>query len=430
MSAIDLNKTFLERFRVLFFVGQMPLGIFNPFLIVYLNRTVGLTGSELGIMFAIGALILVLTQQVWGYLGDVILSRRTLSIVTVTMSALLFYLFRYAHTFTSVAILYGVYSLFNSAVIQLQNGFFLSYRGSDIRYARVRAFASVGYAVANMGVALLCDYVTGHDYTIIFPLYFITSVATVVATLALPDPQPPAGIFTCRRGKLRLRPAAQKRERVTFLHIQNFFLSRPEVVFFLLVVFIYQLGHSLSFYLLPLVLTSFGANSTSIGLNTALGAILEVPVFFIALPLIRRFGEARLVAVAGLVQTIRWLLVWNADTSSDVILASTLHSVTFGLFYASSVSYMNRKAGEHFKASAQTLYALVVSGLGVMFGNYLCAQIAPGGPYAEPLNGAIARLAPCLDHGPLLNLYLICACTALLSTILALLLWRFDKTTD
>jgi len=417
-------KSVMHLFRLQFFVGQMPWGIFNPFLVVYLSREVGLSGGDIGMMFALGGMILVLTQQIWGYLADVIISRRTLLLITTMMSGLLFWAFRYTHSFSSVLMVYGVFYLFNSALIQLQNGFFLSYRDSAVVFPRVRAYASVGYGLANISVALVADHFTNNELFFIFPYYMVACLVLCALTLKIPDTQPVLGIFS--KGQKMVGSHA----RVSFIDVQRFFLKRPEVVFFLLVAFVYQLGHSLSNYLLALVLDDMQAGNSAIGFNTALGAILEAPIFFISIPLIKRFGEARLIAFAGLVQALRWILVWNADSPSDVITASLLHCVTFGLFFAASVNYMNRKAGEYFKASAQTLYALVVSGLGIMFGNFLSALIAPGGRFAAHASIFVTRFLGIPDHGELLNLYLICGLTALISSVLAMILWRIDKAVD
>ena len=46
------------------------------------------------------------------------------------------------------------------------------------------------------------------------------------------------------------------------------------------------------------------AGNPAIGLNTALGALLEVPVLFLSVPLIRRFGETRLIAFAAAMQEL------------------------------------------------------------------------------------------------------------------------------
>lgn len=206
-----------------------------------------------------------------------------------------------------------------------------------------------------------------------------------------------------------------------------FFLARPEVLFFLLVALVYQMGHALSNYLLPLLLVEMNAGNPAIGLNTALGALLEVPVLFLSVPLIRRFGETRLIAFAAAMQCLRWMLVWNATQPSHVVLASLLHGITFGIFFACSAYYMNRKAGLHFKSSAQALSALVVSGAAVMLGNLLCSLIAPGGIFARQAATFITGTLHLPDHGAMRNLYLVCALLAMVSGFLALIHIGIDR---
>ena len=196
-------------------------------------------------------------------------------------------------------------------------------------------------------------------------------------------------------------------------------MRQPSVVLFLLMTFFYQAGHSLSYSLQALLMAGLGADNRMIAASYSLAALLEIPVFFAANRLIRRFGETRLMAVAALVQTVRWILVWAASAAGQIVLISAMHAVTFGVFFACAVSYMNTLAGRYYKASAQTLFALVYFGLASFTGNLAGGQVMHGGILASAVSNAV-RATGLPDRGDLPNLYLFSALLAAVAFLLAL----------
>jgi MFS family permease len=169
-----------------------------------------------------------------------------------------------------------------------------------------------------------------------------------------------------------------------------------------------------------------GADKGIVGMSYSLAALMELPFFFAANRILRRFGELRVIAFAAVVQAIRWMLVWNATGPGEVVLISSLHGITFGCFYVSAVSYMNRHAGPQYKASAQTLVALAYFGVAQLAGNFLGGMVAGDGWVARVVAGMVTFIG-LADRGPLRNLYIFSAALALLAAVFAMLLLRHEN---
>jgi MFS family permease len=143
--------------------------------------------------------------------------------------------------------------------------------------------------------------------------------------------------------------------------------------------------------------------------------------------LISFLGAPTLIAFSAAVQAVRWLLVWRAPSAEAIVFISTLHCITFGLFYAAAVSYANDHAPPELKASAQTLFALIYFGVASLGGNLLGGLIVKGGPLEHILMQAVAHLVPGELATPLRNLYLFSSLCATIAFFCALRLKRIDR---
>lgn len=388
-------------FRALYFVGQMPIGFYLPFFVLHLRDEVGLTPLQISYVFSIGGLVMLLFQQAWGYAADVWFSKRTLLILTTVGSGLLFAVLGGIRDFSALISIYFFYTVLSTPVFQLQHALLFTHEGSHHRFGGIRAYGSLGFVVANMAAGIVADRFTGGRVWFVFPAYLATAIVAALIAARLPE-------------RRHVNP-----HRPTFVAVQTFFMRRPEVALFLLMVFFYQAAHTLSYALQGLLMAGLGADNRTIAMSYSLAAVLEIPVFFAANRLIRRFGEMRLMAAAAATQAVRWVLVWAADTPQQIVMISALHAITFGVFFACAVSYMNTHAGPYYKASAQTLLALVYFGMASLIGNLAGGQVMSGGILASFASRAAAWIG-LPDHGDLANLYLFSAFLAVLALVLAI----------
>jgi MFS family permease len=200
------------------------------------------------------------------------------------------------------------------------------------------------------------------------------------------------------------------------------------MLLFLLITFLYQAAHAPSYLLQAVLMSNMGADRATIAYSYSVAAILELPVFFLAGKLIARVGEHVLLIFCCAVQSARWLLVWSCTTPHEVIATSMLHCITFGVYFAAAVTYMNHHAGPHLKASAQTLYALVYQGFAAVAGNAIGSQAVSGG-WLAPFTRGVARALRFSERGDLHNLYVACSVVAALAGVLAIVLLRMERHT-
>ena len=85
--------------------------------------------------------------------------------------------------------------------------------------------------------------------------------------------------------------------------------------------------------------------------------------------LMRRFSLPQILAVSLACAVLRFLLIgWGVDVLALILLAQTLHAITFGAFHAAAVALVHHFfAGRH-QARGQALYGSLTYGAGGMLG--------------------------------------------------------------
>ncbi|MEX0695874.1 MAG: MFS transporter, partial [Rhodospirillales bacterium] len=118
-----------------------------------------------------------------------------------------------------------------------------------------------------------------------------------------------------------------------------------------------------------------GLGEGVIGLLWAEGVIAEVILFVFAAKAIRRVGPARLIALGGLACLIRWSLTAYTDALPVIVILQILHAFTFGAAHLGAMYFIADRMPEDVSATAQTIYALLVSGLGIGLTSFLAGHL-------------------------------------------------------
>lgn len=113
----------------------------------------------------------------------------------------------------------------------------------------------------------------------------------------------------------------------------------------------------------------FGEQSASF---MTIGQMSEV-LFMLAIPFfLAKLGVKKMLLVGMLAWTARYLLFGLFPSSvALVLLGIALHGVCYDFFFVTGQLYVNKKAPEHLRASAQGFFNLLTYGAGMLIGNYV-----------------------------------------------------------
>jgi MFS transporter, PPP family, 3-phenylpropionic acid transporter len=357
--------------RALFFAYFAFIGIFSPFLSLYLAAR-GLSIVEIAVLMALPQLLRIVAPPFWGWMADRG-GRRVALLRASALAALgVLVLFPLAPGVAGLAALMLLLFFLTAAHMPIGEAMALAVAGGDQgRYGRMRVWGSVGFVLTVVGAGPLLDLWGVHS----LPWLMAGAMALLAAvTFALPEQARAAAS----------RAAAPVRQR----------LREPAVQAFLVASFLMIFAHAALYSFFSLFLARAGYSKSAIGLIWGVGVVAEIVLFMLQRHLFDRVGAMRLLAFSFVVCALRFALIGWSDGALWILLqAQLMHAVTFGLHHSASMAILQRWFGPQQQARAQAVFIVVAYGLGGSIGGLSAGWIWDRvSPEAAFLSAALAGL--------------------------------------
>jgi MFS transporter, PPP family, 3-phenylpropionic acid transporter len=336
-----------SRFRLFFAFDFAAIGIFFPFMALYL-ASIGLSGGQVGILLAVIPLTRFLVQPVWGAVSDIYhLHRHVLALACIGLagaSALL----GLTTDFGLLLPLMVIISTMQAPISPLGTALALEHlerSGRRDRFGSLRLWGSIGFAVMVfvIGAAFVEDAVW-----LIIPCYALTAVMLGVIALTLPAAEIHLGM------NWRAGIALVAREHALLRFLAGGLLVGA------------TLGVVNSYF--TVYMTDIRASGWVIGVALAVSALGEVPLMAMASASLARWG-LRLVLVGGIaLLPVRWLLYTVIEEPILVIPTQVIHSIAIMSLFVVGVIYVDQQLARAWRATGQGLYAAALHGIGPSIG--------------------------------------------------------------
>lgn len=343
------------RMPAFFFLHFFNVGLFLPYLNVYYH-SVGIAPAQLGILGAAARLSTSVAPPVAGALADRLRRGREIMLVCVAVSSLIALVMWGIREFWALLILITLHAAARGAIGPIaENASLREIEEHGGQYGRVRWWGSFGFIIAALGAGRLIDVYS--SIGMIFPVAFIGGIALMGVIARFPKES--AGLRSRFRGDLA-----------------KLFRSRPLMNFYgaslLMALSSGPFGLYFSIYLREL-----GMPALLIGLAWTVGVVSEIFFLFYAENIKRCIGLKAMIAAGILATSLRWALV-SLTTSAELLVAiQALHGVTFGVYHAAAVQYVDRLSGEAIKNTGQALYTAATFGGGATIGVLLAGWLLP-----------------------------------------------------
>ncbi|MCB2153772.1 MFS transporter [bacterium] len=334
------------------------IGLYFPMFPLYF-RSIGLSPSQIAILMAVPGVSTLLANQIWGYLTDVQLNRRTVIALMCLVASVTAVLFPRFETFGALLIMMGVNSFFSDGRIPMVNAMVLANRKGEERFGPIRLCGSMAFVLSTILAGRLSDMEGGPGIRVIFPMLVVVNLSWAAMMYFVKD-------FPLGQG----RKVAPDR-RVSILQVQRILLRKPVVRSFLIFVLIFQLAHHISLIFQGLLIKDVGGSTTDVAIAYSIGAVAEMIIFIFSRKLLASVRLMPLLLAAALAQIIRWALVFTFPTVPVIFATNCLHMFTFGLMYLTAVVFMNREVPPEVRSSGQTILAIVYGSFGMILGPLL-----------------------------------------------------------
>lgn len=351
----------------------------SPFFVLYL-QSLGFSGAEIGLMAGISPLVTFFGATIWTSMADITRRHRLIMTTGLVVEIAGYILFPFLRGFFVVLSAAIIINFFFAPVPSFADNAAMFMLGEKKEYfGRIRLGGTIGYALAGPLAGVLIGY---------FGLRAGFWSAALVFLI---------GLFVSRGfTHAPSKAAPPNRDGIRIL------LTNPRWILFLIV----SLSGGLALaaannYLLP-YMKELGAETSTMGIALAIGAVTEIPMLFFGHHLLRWLKPHKLFMLAMAVIGIRLLLFAVYNTPALILLVQLLCGFAFSATWIAGVAYANQHAPEGMSATAQGLFGATVVGFGTAVGGFL------GGLLLESLGGR--------------SLFLVFGCIVLATVTIAALL--------
>ncbi|WP_245954546.1 MFS transporter [Paenibacillus flagellatus] len=329
--------------HVYFFFFFAAAASYSPFLAYWLKET-GLTSQQVGAIYAIGPLVALFVQPMWGFLCDKYgIEKAVLMICGLATPAIAFG-YSSGAGFAVYAATAVCLAVFSSPMVPLSDAVAVAHVQKHRQtYGGARVWGSIGFALVVSPIGMLYERI-GISRMFLFYMGLMIVVFFITAVL--------------EKGTVR--------KNASWRDIGKLLGRKPFALFLLLILCVACGTQSFSVFFSVYVGSTGGNVTEKIGWLTAVSALSELPFFLFASRFADKFGYRTVLAAGAFAGSIR-LLVVSFDPPTGVLLASQLlQGVAYGLFYAAGVQVANALCPEGWKSTGQSLFSMVYVNVAIL----------------------------------------------------------------
>lgn len=330
------------------FIGAnfVALAVFQSFIGNFYRDARGIEGTQLLWLLVALPAVSMLTQPLWGFVGDRMRYRNTALYLMALGSMLSILLMGLSKSFPMLLLCTCLYASFYTPLMPMGDSVMLeALAKKNMSFGPIRLIGSMTFAVAS----LLFGFVFEGRF------HLVPWVSLVFCLLLL--------------ASVRVLPKApgHQRGRTSVPFKTLFQLPHMKQLLILLTLLMLSMGYYYSYFTLHF--TSLpGGTAGLAGMSYFLSAVCELPFLLRADKLFKRYGAGRLMLVSALLLVIRFTLLAFTKSVGIAVLTQMLHGGCFIVITMSTALYVNSVVPDELRASGQMLLSIVGYGLARVFG--------------------------------------------------------------
>ncbi|MCM3214363.1 MFS transporter [Niallia taxi] len=331
-----------------YFFAFFGSGSIAPLLSVYLNKSIGLSGFEIGIIMSIGPVVTIFFQPFWGILSDKTNSPTAILKLCAFFAGLCGLGYLFIDQFVWIFVIATMIAVFQSAIVPISDSITIKYTSEHrLDYGNVRMYGALGFGIAVFIMGRLSEVAP----SIIFLSFFAALLICSFATAMIPKEKAAAN-----RNPLK---GASK----LFIH--------KKYMLFLIVTFMIFSPNLANNTFFGLFVEGSGGTYTGIGIAFLIAVLSEVPFMKIAGAWIRKFGLLEITLFSGIISLVRWIFYFTEPNLTLIYATAFLQGFGVGLFIPAGLQYIRKIAPAHLIATSITFYSAIGNGLGNWFNTFI-----------------------------------------------------------
>lgn len=401
------------RLSVMMFLQYAIWGAWLPLLWPFLENVRGMTGEQIGHMFAVGAVGAIVSPFIAGQIADRYFNTEKFLGISHILGGVLVWQLASIDTYSGFLAFSLLYSLIYSPTLSLTNSLaFHHLEDRDRDFGKVRVWGTVGWIAVGItigqwllrshtpaeelidGIVVNAEAIASAQFAGMADAFRLSAVLGVIM-----------GVFCFTLPKT---PPARSQEKNAALEAIGEVRKQPLLTLFLLAVpvscihqfyFVHTAGYLGKFQsgAAEWLNSIFGVGGA--GLMT-IGQMSELLVLA-AIPLVAKSVSRKGLLGIGLVAyALRMLLFMNGEAwgTGAVVAGIALHGLCFGCFIFVAFMIVDEETTSDVRASAQSLFNLVIIGIGIIVGSLVAGEVAEWAR-TIPVIDAVSGMPVLTDEG-------------------------------
>jgi MFS transporter, PPP family, 3-phenylpropionic acid transporter len=338
-----VKKIWPFTFYFLFFAALTSL---MPFLVLF-YQTLEFSGAQIGLLTGIPPLVTLVAAPFWTSLADSKHWHKWIMGLGILVAVVTMFLLQSLTAFVLVFTLIILFNTFMSPVPALADSATMNMLGEErAMYGRIRLGGTIGWGIfAPIAGVLVQKYGLQAAF---WSFSGIMLVNFFVSQKFVHGSQEKAGSNQIRA-----------------------LLTNRRWIYFLFISFLGGVGSfSAAAYLFP-YMAELGADESMMGLALTISTLSELPTFFLAHKLVKKFGSYGLLTLTLVMFGVRSLLYAAVSAPAMVLMVQVFGGMIFPAMWTAGVSYADENAPPGLKASAQGLFGAMSFGVGSAFSGFI-----------------------------------------------------------
>ncbi|MBN1352846.1 MFS transporter [candidate division KSB1 bacterium] len=349
-----MKNTIRVRFAIMMFLQYAIWGSWTTALGQYLEDVLKFEPSEISAIYGCLWLACIIAPFIGGQIVDRFMATQVYLGIAHLAGGVLLYMTAIQHEYTSMWTWMLIYSLVYAPTLALTNSIcFRNLKAPETEFGKIRTWGTIGWIVVGWLVTFMRttwhtqDWVGGSDL-----LMFAAAISIIQGLFCFSLPHTP--------------PRKEAEKPFAFLEALRL-LKDKNFLIFMLVAFV--VTTELQFYYIPTApfLQDMGAKTEWLTAIKTVAQIAEVLVLLFLLHIsIKKLGVRKTMLIGILAWPLRYFL-FMIPNLPIIVFSLTLHGFGYAFFFVASQIYVNMKAEDDVRASAQAMLTFFTLG----FGNYL-----------------------------------------------------------
>ena len=347
------------RLGIMMFLEYAIWGAWAPILSAYLGTNLHFSGLQIGFIMSLLPIATIVAPMIGGQLADRYFPTQKVIAVLQLLGGAILILGAAVQSYSGMVWVMLVYCLLYAPTLALTNSIaFMNLKNSEKEFGRIRVWGTIGWIAAG------------------WTLFGWRVLAKSTPAIAMKgDVLLLAGVFSIIMGLLSFslpKTLPKKEGAKPWAFLEAFkMLKNADVLVFVIICFVVATELQFYYVLTSLFLVSpvVGVSQTSISLVMTIAQIAEIFVMAFLLPVVLpKLGIKKTMTLGVLAWPLRYIIFVIGTPAWLVIASLSLHGFCYVFFFIAAYTYIDLIAPADIRASAQSLIAVVILGIGNFVG--------------------------------------------------------------